>query len=86
MSEEDKPFIAMVTGKSGHQLDATRFPENCMLVIHESDIKETSLMVLTKIRMKNLDMRCGCGNPKCTLVIRWRAERSGNHPKLDEQG
>lgn len=86
MKDEDFPFIAFLEKAAGNNLTAKQLPEGGIIQLHESATKETSLLVVEKIRMKAIDLRCLCGNPRCSLRLRLRVERSGNHPLLENQG
>lgn len=88
MSEdkEDVPWFGVIIGKVGQEVTIKQLPEKFLCVVHESATKETGVMGVEKIRLKAIDMRCQCGHPNCTLRIRWRAEKSGHHPLMDERG
>lgn len=77
----DFPFIGIVEPGLGGGLNMSRLKEGCSLLIHETQMKETSIMRILKISMKTIDLRCQCGNPSCNLVLRLRVERAGAHPK-----
>lgn len=85
-SEEEGPFLAIMVRGGGGELVAKQLPEGFLCIVHESAQKETGIMAVTKIRMKSIDMQCMCGLPNCDLVIRWRAEKSGRHPLMEERG
>lgn len=81
MERSKEPHLEIVTRQTpGGGLEVFELPLGGYLILHETDVKRTMPMQLVKCTMKSIHLRCGCSNPKCTLVLRLQVERSGAHP------
>ena len=61
-------------------------PPGAMIYVVEDPTRADKVMplVLAKVSAKAIDFVCGCGQPKCSRRIRYRAEKSGHHPPIHQ--
>ncbi len=84
--EKDVPFLGVLEPEGGGNLALSKLTPGCLIMIHETDFKETAPMLIGKITMKAIDLECACLNPRCSFKVRLRLEKTGHHPTPEREG